>query len=198
MEKKTDVLNEQQLVVRLKNRDSQAFTVIYNLYAQKLYRYAVKFIKSPEIAEDVVHDIFVKLWDNVNELQIESSLQAYLYKIAQRQLLNIIKRSAVEVKIIDEIINNTTPYSQCTEDSLLYKETFSHTTDAINKLPSQRKLIFELGRNKGLSHKQIARQLNIADSTVNNQMVKALKSIKSHLLLKGSIGLSLIIACLFK
>ncbi|WP_161964359.1 RNA polymerase sigma-70 factor [Mucilaginibacter endophyticus] len=182
------ILNEREILDRLKDLDQGAFTTIYNAYSKQIYRYAIRFVKSNDIAEDAVHDIFVKLWNNAADLDIQVSIQSYLYRLAHNHLLNLIRREAVEGRYIDEIMNNATEFSQNTEETIQYRETLAKTQQAIDNLPPQRKLIFEMGRGEGMSHKQIARELNIADSTVNNQIVKALKSIKEHLLATGAIG----------
>ncbi|MCQ6957316.1 RNA polymerase sigma factor [Mucilaginibacter aquariorum] len=192
------ILDEQQLLLRLKKHDQEAFTVIYNTYAKKLFRYAVKIIKSSEIAEDTVHDVFVKLWNDAPSLNIESSIQPYLYKVTRNHLLNLITREGVQDRFINEIVSTTKDFTQNTEDTLVYRETLEKTMQAIDKLPAQRKLIFEMRRNNGMSHSQIARELNIADSTVNNQLVKALKYIKNHLLANGAIGVLLTALLLLK
>lgn len=188
-----NILNERQVLIRLSNHDQEAFTIIYNAYSKKLFRYALKIIKSTEIAEDTVHDIFVKLWDNAPTLKIETSIQAYLYKSTYHYLLNLIKHNAVQDKFVDKIMAGAAQFSHCTEESILYKETLHQAQHAIDHLPPQRKLIFEMKRNQGMSHKQIALELNIADSTVNNQIVKALKTIKEHLFVSGSIGTLLVL-----
>ncbi len=193
IDRKTGMFDEAQLLTRLRNHDKEAFTIIYDSYARKLFRYALKIIKSPEIAEDTVHDVFVKLWNNAPSLYIESSIQAYLYRITHNHLLNLIKRGVMETTIVDEIMFHAEQSSKCTEESVQYKDTLLQSKEAIENLPPQRKLIFELCREQHMSHKQIAAHLGIADSTVNNQMVKAIKSIKNHLMMKGSIGLWLLI-----
>jgi RNA polymerase sigma-70 factor (family 1) len=185
---RNSIFNEQEILERLKDQDQSAFTIIYNTYSPKIYRYAIRFVKSNTIAEDAVHDIFVKLWNNAADLDIQVSIQSYLYKLAHNHLLNIIRREAVEVRYIDEMMNSAVDFSLNTEETIEYRETLAKTRQAIDSLPPQRKLIFEMGRGEGMSHKQIARELNIADSTVNNQIVKALKSIKEHLLATGAIG----------
>lgn len=191
-------LNEEDLLAGLRDHDRECFTVIYNAYSRKLFRYALKIIKSAEIAEDTVHDVFVKLWHNAPSLEVESSIQSYLYKLTQNHLLNIIKREAVKGRYVCEVMHVTDQFSENTEDTITYRETLAKTQQAIDSLPPQRKLIFEMGRNGGMSHREIARELDIADSTVNNQIVKALRSIKDHLVASGAISLLLLANLLVK
>ncbi len=186
--RKTDLPNDQQLLIKLKNQERAAFESVYSLYSKKLYWYALKFVKSPEIAEDIVHDVFVKLWENASTLLPEASLQAYLYKITKNSILNLIKRAHVEVRIVDEITHYAEQFTLNTDEQIQYRETLFQTKNAISELPPKRKQIFEMSRNDGMSHRQIAAHLEITDSTVNNQLVKAIKSIKTYLYLNGTIG----------
>lgn len=186
--RKNDILNDKQLIVRLKNQDAEAFSILYNRYSKKLYWYALKFVKSPEIAEDIIHDIFVKLWEQSDSLHTDASIQAYLYKITRNSLLNLIKRGTVEARVIDEIMYHAEQHTSNTDESVQYRETLRQTNEAIDELPPKRKQIYELSRNNGMTHRQIAMQLEITDSTVNNQLVKAIKSIKSFLYLRGTTG----------
>lgn len=198
MDNKDTLFNEQELLQRLNAGDKHAFTRIYEQYASKLYRYALKFVKSEEIAEDVVHDIFVKLWNNAATLTIETSLQAYLYKTTHHHLLNLIKREAVQERYLGEMINTAAQFNRSTEESVDFKETMQKVQQAVDSLPPQRKLIFEMGRTGGMTHSQIARELNIAGSTVNNQIVKALRTIKEHLTASGALALIPLISLLIK
>lgn len=196
-DKDKKIFSEKQLLAGLKKHDQESFKVIYNTYAPKLFRYAVKIIKSSEIAEDAVHDIFFKLWNSASSLDAELSLQPYLYKLTQNHLLNLIKRERVKERYVEEIMFCAAKSTENTENVIHYRETLQKAQQAIDNLPPQRKLIFELRHNGG-SHREIARELNIADSTVNNQIVKALKHIKDHLVANGALGLILISGILLK
>lgn len=186
--KVTEMWNESELIARLAKQDKQAFTIIYNIYAERLFFYALKYVKLSELAEDAVQDIFVKLWNQSQTLEINYSLQAYLFKSIQNHLLNVIKRGKLQARIM-EVVTPKDETSNCTEELLQVKETAGEAQRAIDSLPPQRKLIFELSRTQGMSHRQIAEHLEIADSTVNNQLVKAIKSIKHYLTIRGSFGI---------
>lgn len=192
-----DMWNEPELIAGLKKQDKQAFTIIYNTYAEKLFFHALKFIKSSDLAEDAVQDVFVKLWNQAQKLEI-NSLQAYLFRSIQNHMLNAIKRGKVQAQVLSKVTHEEEA-SNCTEEVLQFKETKGEAQKAINRLPPQRKLIFELSRQQEMTHRQIAEQLEIADSTVNNQLVKAIKSIKHYLTVSGSFGtLVVFITTVFK
>jgi RNA polymerase sigma-70 factor (family 1) len=183
-----EMCNELELIARLAKQDKQAFTIIYNRYAEQLFYHALKYVKSSELAEDAVQDVFVKLWNQSQTLEINYSLQAYLFRSIQNHLLNVIKRGKLQARVL-ELVTPEDETSNCTEEVLQLKETAGEAQRAIDGLPPQRKLIFELSRTEGMTHRQIADHLEIAHSTVNNQMVKAIKSIKHYLTIRGSFGI---------
>lgn len=188
IDRKTDIPNDQQLIIKLRNQDREAFESVYNQHSKKLYGYALKFVKSPEIAEDIIHDVFVSLWEHAATLDAAYPIKSYLYKITRNAVLNLIKRGTVEVRVVDEIMTHAAQFSTNTAEHVQYRETLQQTKNAISELPPKRKMIFEMSRDSGMTHRQIAQQLDITDSTVNNQLVKAIKSIRNYLYLNGTIG----------
>lgn len=181
------VQKELELLERLKRQDSSAFSGLYKLHIKKVYAYVISIVKSPALAEDITHDTFVKLWENAENIHSDRSVQAYLFTLARNHSLNTIRRAARETWISEEIIANARTRM---EDGLQFtqrRETGRYITEAIDLLPPQRRLIYDLCRNKGYSYKQAAEQLGIKDSTVNSQMVKALRTIKNFMIRNGAL-----------
>lgn len=181
------MVNERELILRLQQGDPKAFTELYEIYVKRLYAFSLHIVKSPELAEDAVHDVFVKIWENRNKIDPDRSFQSYLFTVTRNHLLNIIKRSQLELSFREKIMTHAEPFQNITEEGYQFKESNNNLRQAITHLPDRRKLIFELCHNEGLTYKQVAEKLGISDSTVNSQMVKALKSIKDFLLLKGTV-----------
>lgn len=178
---------EIELLIRLTLKDSEAFSRLYNVYVKKIYAYALGILKSPDLAEDVTQDTFVKLWEHAATIQTDRSLQAFLFTIARNLSLNVIKRASRETWISDELFAHAVYQS---EDGLQYterKQTGEFISLAVNQLPPKRKAIYELCREDGYSYKQAAEKLGIKDSTVNSQMVKALKAIKDFMVRNGAL-----------
>jgi len=175
------MFSEKQLVEKLKQSDTVAYESLYLLYVQRLYGFVLRMAKSPELAEDVVQDIFVKLWENRQQLDPEQSFKSYIFTMAKNQLLNFIKRKAHESRIVNEILAHV-PRGSRPSDNMILENEIQHLLDeALSSLPPQRKLIFELCRIQGLTYKQAAEQLGLSDSTINSQMVKAIKTVKEFL-----------------
>lgn len=183
---------EIDLLEKLKLRDEAAFSMLYTLYVKKIYVYALSILKSSALAEDVTQNTFVKLWEQADFIRTDSPLQPYLFTIAKNQALNLLKRAARETWISDEIFDNAIHQS---ENGLQYtqrRQTNAMLKQAVDQLPPQRRLIYHLCRNYGYSYKQAADKLGIKDSTVNSQMVKALRTIRDFMIRNGALLLLLL------
>ncbi|SDE03243.1 RNA polymerase sigma-70 factor, ECF subfamily [Mucilaginibacter pineti] len=184
---------ELELIRKLKEQDEQAFSHLYNLYVKRIYAFVLSILKSPVLTEDVVQDTFVKLWESTAFLQTDRSLLPFLFTIARNTSLNMIRRASRETWITDEIAMYSIDLAEDAHQYTQRKQTSGFIIDAINQLPPQRKLIYDMCRNDGYSYKQAAEKLGISSSTVNSQMVKAIKFIKAYMIRHGALFLLLLI-----
>lgn len=178
--------DDKRLAKRLRDGNTAAFRNCYHKYVQKLYAFALRTARCPALAEDVVHDVFVKMWENRHKIDPEQSLQAWLFTVTRNHLLNLIKRKKIELAAVEQIYSETEPGQNHTEDEVLYNESERLFRQAVDQLPEKRRQIFRLCHIQGLTYDEAASQLNISSSTVNSQMVKARSSIKNYLSHKNS------------
>lgn len=190
---KYDGLNDRELISLLQQGDEGVLRTIYDTHIRQLHYFILRTAKSRQLAEDVVQDVFIKIWENRMQIDGEQPLKPYLYTIAKRHLLNLLKRVQHEAYIVEEIRKNTTLVENTTEMVIDFHESNSVITEAIDKLPSQCKEVFLRCKIKGLSYQQTADELGISEGTVNSQMVKALKSIRMHVKLKNTLGAILLV-----
>ncbi|WP_165973327.1 RNA polymerase sigma factor [Pedobacter sp. ok626] len=175
------------LLTKLRNGDELAFAQIYNLYRSKMYIYAYNLCKSSETAEEIVQEVFIRLWQKKAQINTELNFSAYLKKITLNHVLNHLKKVAREKSLQDEIFHYIETIRNTTEDNLLEKELLKTYDEAIENLPPQKKIIYQMSRNEEMSHDQIAEKLNISKNTVKNHMVEATKFIRSYVSKHGSI-----------
>ncbi|MDO1444795.1 RNA polymerase sigma-70 factor [Rhodocytophaga aerolata] len=174
-------LDEIQLLEELMKGSETAFKKIYLNYHGSLYRMALKFVKSEELAKEIVQDVFVKIWENRSQINTSLSFSAFLFRIAHNHIFNLLKRASKEAAIKNEILAAAETASNYTENEVLSAEYETLAIDAIEQLPPQRKLIFKLCRNEGKSYEEVSYTLGISKSTVRDHMVKAIKFIKDYL-----------------
>ena len=156
------------------------FEKLFNAHYSNLCSYANNFLKDIDAAEEMVQGVLFILWTNKESIIITSSIQSYLFRAVRNASLNLIKHINIreEYKIHKEyeIQNEQSP-----EDVMIVSELEQKIREAIDRLPFKRKKIFIMSRYEGLKYKEIADKLNISVSTVENQMVKALKFLREEL-----------------
>jgi RNA polymerase sigma-70 factor (ECF subfamily) len=158
--------------------DMQAYKELYKLFFDRLYRFAYSIVKSKEAAEEIVSDVFIKIWQLRNELIEINNLQVYLYTIAKNFSLNYITKYYKNPVIsLDEIEFETLITLNNPEDIFISTDICNRINEIIRGLPSQCKLIFQLVKEDGLKYKEVARILNISVFTVRNQVAIATKKI---------------------
>jgi len=175
----------------VKSGDSFAFSEIYNRYWEVLFRHAYRLIKDKDLAKDIVQEVFVSLWDKIEELDLQFSVNAYLYKSVRNKILNLIEKDKVRNNYLESLavfINS----SEAITDYRLRERLLAEKIEMeIAGLPSKMRQIFEMSRKQNLSHKQIAEELSLSDKTVKKQMSNAIKILR--LKLGGFIVLAILL-----
>lgn len=167
-----------RLVEGLKKGDKSIFKEIYHEFYIPLCYYCLRYVEEIEDSEEIVQDLFLKLWDKREELEINSSLKAYLYRSVQNYALNYLSKKKTKEKYLSiqgRQLSNTydNGHLKLEEDEL--RAILKH---AILQLPEKRRRIFELSRFDGMKYVNIASQLSISVKTVEAQMTKALKYLR--------------------
>lgn len=173
--------NETELVRYAASGDATAFAALFRSYKDKLYGFLLKATGAPEMAEDIIQDIFLRLWKNREKLPAIVHFEGYIYQMARNQVINSLKRMAKETFILEELVKTCEAVRTDAEDRLNVHEVNRHLHSALEKLTPRQKLVYTLSRDKGLKHEEIARSLGISPSTVNNHLIEALRLIRQQL-----------------
>ncbi|PWJ60007.1 RNA polymerase sigma-70 factor (ECF subfamily) [Dyadobacter jejuensis] len=168
----------------VKKGDYYAFRELFTNHYRYLCNYAMRVVETREIAEEVVADVFVKLWKNREQIEVHTSFQAYIYRAVRNQALDYLKlkmHRQYEKESLDSIqwsMSHADHFSPM--DELAFNETYNHIERCIQALPCQCQVIFRLSREEGLRYKDIAEKLNISVKTVETQMSRALKVLRER------------------
>lgn len=163
----------------LKESDQKAFKRLFYSYAEPLKTFIQYFIHNPEVAEELVLDIFTSLWENREHLDIQTSLKAYLFQAARNKVASYF-RSKKDLAYLEEIPDFDT--AQDDVFSLLEVQELSNLLEeAVSLLPERCREIFAKSRYDLLSNKELAENMNISEKTVENQITIALKKIRKFL-----------------
>lgn len=171
-----------QLAMRIKLGDQQAFELLFRKLYVRLCKFSYKFLNDTEEAQEIVQEVFTKIWEGREDIDPEESLKSYLFKIVQNLSLNRLKRKKVEsryIEIYKLVYNDNLEFSA--HESLLARELEEQIALSIGHLPNECRKIFQLSRNEGLKYREIADVLHISIKTVETQMSKALRSLRVEL-----------------
>jgi RNA polymerase sigma-70 factor (ECF subfamily) len=171
---------EMILFERIKKGDEKAFETLFHKYYRYLCMYATKIINDDSSAEEIVQDFFVKLWEKREKLNIETSINNYLFRSVKNLCINYIQHNKTKLRyaknVLSEIEKNISDDSNFTEIDLSKK-----IEESIDSLPEKRKEIFRLSRQEGLKYHEIAQKLNVSIKTVETQMSLAIKTLREKL-----------------
>lgn len=179
-----------ELIERLIDGDHDAFATIYSSYVDKLYYFSLKLVKSTELAEELVQEVFIKIWKLRKTLNTELSFDAFLFRIVRNMAINNLKKVAYQNRVKEEIRIGRSATIYTTEAMVAYNETLAILENVLEKLPPKRQRIYRLSRIEGLDHDTIAKTLKISKNTVKVQMVKASKFVRERMIHMTELGVA--------
>ncbi|WP_270087709.1 RNA polymerase sigma factor [Sphingobacterium sp. SYP-B4668] len=174
-----DVFTNLMLVDFIDGSES-ALDHIYKSFAPKVYKVAYFLLQDNGWSDDVVQEVFIKLWENRMKLQREQNLWSYLYVLTKRASLNKLRSIKRSNTCFQQLWSNISDVNNEVEDHILAKELADQIDRFVAQLPPQQQKIFTLSRIGGFSHQEIAEQLGISPNTVRNHIVQVLKSFRQY------------------
>ena len=161
--------------------DDIAFDRVYLSHYPALYSYAFTMLADKQLAEEMVHQVFLKMLERNGPVTIHTSIKAYLYRAVNNECLNYIKHQKVKQNHQTYTMNTINHQTETPANKLQYSELEQRLHKAINDLPLQCRIVFQMSRFEELKYAEIAAELGIAVKTVENQMGKALKRLRIQL-----------------
>lgn len=185
--------HERDLLRRISKGDAASFTELFNKYSVKLAPYVSRLLNSDLWAEEIVQDVFLKLWAVRETLAEVENPQAYIYRMAANRTRDFLRHRSVEVKIQYWVALKTLQGSRnFTEEQFNLRISERLFREAVSHLPPQRLTAFRLRHEEGLGYDEIAKKMNISKNTVRKQLVSAMESIRAYLIdNKGAIAIFL-------
>ena len=172
------------------NDDPEIVVKLYQDHWKSLYASAYKILKDKQASEDIVQDVFVQMWNKRHELQINTSIQAYLFASVRYEVFRKIRELKKFEPIADEMIIRYSESSPA--ERLEYKEYLQQISQEVYKLPEKCREVYVLSREQHLSNKEISNKLSISPKTVRNHLTRALRQLRL-----GIVDVLLILITLF-
>jgi RNA polymerase sigma-70 factor (family 1) len=189
--------NERELLVRTSVGDEEAFTELFERYRNKIWTVAWKIVDSSDLAEEIVQDVFMKIWIKRQDLPQIKNFDAFLFIVARNHSFTCLKKIARGV-VKQEQPENFFPASMETpENILLEKEFVSVLEEAIKKLPNQQREVWRLVKEEGMSRQEAADALGISVNTLKVHLKRALISVRAYCIVRLDPGLFLALVILY-
>lgn len=188
-------MSDSQLLKRASNGEQDAFRQLYDRYRPMVYSYALKITRSVELAEDIVHDVFLKLWDSDGG-EIENE-PGYIRVVTRNYTLSVLRKQIVEQRNVSNIAIQQPISDLCTDETISYHDTQSVLLNAISQLSPQRKEVFLLCREEGLKYNEVAERMNLSPLTVKTHMQHALRFLRAYMSRYSGLILLSVLARMF-
>ncbi|MFD2921752.1 RNA polymerase sigma factor [Terrimonas rubra] len=189
-----NLYEERRLLLMLGNDSAYAFQQIFDKYKDHIYKVAMSYVKDKHLAEEIIQDVFTKVWTHRHSLLELRSFEAWLYTVSKNRIFDYNKKKIADWKAHlgyhsqkSETVNDSERLLQSKE----YKELL-HI--AQQQLTDQQLLVFKLAKEEHMSYKQIAAQLNLSPLTVKTHLARAMNTLKNHLLKNGEINIFILLA----
>lgn len=190
-------MDEVNLIRGLKQGSKSAFDAIYAMYFKRLFVYCLRFTKSSEDAEEIVQDVFLRLWNIRESIQQEDTLRSLLFIISKNYLINAFHKN-INSPVYEDYVNYQEQIAVDDISRMEYEEFVHQLNHAMSRLPKTQQQVIELSRFKQLSNKEVAERLSLSEQTVKNQLSLGLKMLRSLLGNAPIIGLFFILNDLFR
>ena len=190
IKEKTDT----ELAILLTLNDEAAFSELYVRYKDKLYYFCLHLLKSKEEANDIVQEIFIRIWESRNFINPDLSFSSFLYTMARNRILNYFRDIDIDEKVKEILATQKVTEEEAIDSKIIYTEYQVILQNALSQLPPQRRKIFNMSRIESMSHKEIAAELGISVNTVQEHISEALKFIKAYFSKHADMSISLLLA----
>jgi RNA polymerase sigma-70 factor (ECF subfamily) len=164
---------DSEMIALFRLGDKQAFKGIYMKYHDRIYNFCLKLIADENEAQDIVQLVFIALWNQREQIEINKPIESYIYALARYTVYHAFRKRLYQKAVLENLMEEP-QYADEIIDEIAVKELGRYLEELIEKLPPKRKEIFKLNRTEGLTYKEIATRLNISENTVDTQIRKSL------------------------
>ncbi|MFT3950250.1 MAG: RNA polymerase sigma-70 factor [Agriterribacter sp.] len=179
--------DDSSLIQRLRQNDAAAYIELYNRYHLKMYRWLIRFVKPPEMAEDIIQETFLKIWEIRHRLNPAQSFPAYLYRISRNKAFKSLKKISLDETLRKQVLIQFELGSDDPEKRFRWLQYQQLLENAVNRLPAQRQKVFKLCRQNNKTYDEVANELGISRNTVKEHMIKAMQDIRQYFYRYGEI-----------
>lgn len=182
-------INLKKIISELAKDNESSIEELFNYYYPRLYNFAKSILKIESGIDDILQEVFVRIWQNRKKIKSTETFNSYIFSITRNLLLNELRRRLNSNNMKEEIKRHSIAPELSSIEEVEYKELQENVDHIIEDLPKRQKEIFILSRKDGLSHKEIAEKLNITTKTVEYHITLAIKTLKGGLKHMGVLAM---------
>jgi len=183
------IITTEKIIHRLKNDDKSAVDELFGYYYPRLYHFSKSILKIEDGIDDILQEVFVKIWLNRYKIGNPDTFNAWIFTITKNEVLNLIRNNLKDQTFKDELFLRSVAEEYQTQNFIEFEEIKAGIDKIVTSLPEKRQQVFILSRTEGFSNKEIAQQLNISEKTVEDHITHAIKYIKNSMKEMGIISL---------
>lgn len=192
-----NVNSDYQLVKAFINQDDDGFSLLFDRYKDDVYTYSLSLLKREDFAEEIVQEVFMKIWLYRDRLDVNQNFKSFLFTLTRNFTFNFMKKAAGDRKLREEVFSLNTEEFSPIETAIQEEAMESIKREALDLLPPRRREIFQMSRFDGKSYQEISQELGISLSTVKSQMSKALETMRDFMNLHRDITISLVFVMMY-
>jgi len=179
----------EDIILKLKKEDKSALDELFGYYYTRLYHFSKSILKIENDIDDILQEVFVKIWLNRHKIGNPETFNAYIFTITKNEVLHLIRNNLRDQSFRDNLFIHSVAEEYQMQSQLEFDEIKAGIERIVANLPEKRQQVFVLSRTEGLSNKEIALQLNISEKTVEDHITHAIKQIKNAMKEMGIISL---------
>ena len=178
---------DKHLLIKLRDGDEKAFESLFGEYNEHIYNFILSIFHDDSASEDITQNVFLKIWERHEYIDIDLNFESYIFTIARNFAYKEMELRLVSQKLSDSIAEQLIDENLFTEERIDSESLRKYIHDLVEELPDARRRIFQLSRYEHLSNKEIAIRLSISEKTVETQMTRALRFLRSRLSSEGML-----------
>lgn len=172
---------EREVIEQIRDGSKDAFRLMFDEVGPKIYAFALSYLKNEFEAEELLQEVFLKLWEVRSSLDSSRNLKSFLFKICINLIYDFIRRKNIEQVYLDYSEKNNPSSGDNTWHEVIYNDMLNNLQQLIATMPEQRQRIFRMSKEDGLSNEEIADRLNLSKRTVENQLYRAVSFLKDKI-----------------
>ena len=184
-----DRFNQEKVLEELARGNKKALEQLFGYYYPRLFSFSRSFLKMEEGVDDILQEVFIKIWENRKNIKTEETFNSYIFTITRNRLLNELRSRLNKEKFRDKIIKRSVAEEYLSFEQSEFSELKEKIEHIIDELPGRQKEVFRLSRIEGLSYKEIADRLNFSEKTIEYHIHQSISYLKKKLKDLGLISM---------